>query len=423
MAFDINAATAILKQHYTSDEVKNLVYPDNPLFALVEKDTSFDGINLPIPVIYGNPQGASVAIGTAITNVGATKTKAFTITRSTEYGVASIDRQTMKATETKEGAFLKASKVEIDGIIHAVVRRISVGLYGDGTGVIGQISSGSNTATATITLADFVSGVPGSSAQVTHFEVGQVLVAAATSTGAIRTGTVTITNVDRVNGTLTASANWSTGITGCAASDYLFVQGDALNGGTVGSVKLVGVDQWVPMSATLGSGSYQGTLFGLDRTADRLRLAGIYYDGRGYPLEENLVELTAQIAQNGGRPSHCFLSFRNWSALEKALGSKVQYIDPVSADMPQVGFRGIRIMGSKGPIDVIPDLNCPNDRAYVLTLDTWKLYSLGDAPALVEDDGVMMLRDTSTDSFQVRVAAYLQLGCRAPGFNGVVQLA
>lgn len=34
---DLVSFAAALKQHYTSDRVENLVYPDNPLLALMPK--------------------------------------------------------------------------------------------------------------------------------------------------------------------------------------------------------------------------------------------------------------------------------------------------------------------------------------------------------------------------------------------------
>jgi len=77
------------------------------------------------------------------------------------------------------------------------------------------------------------------------------------------------------------------------------------------------------------------------------------------------------------------MSYTKFSDLEKALGSKVQYID-VKANA-EVGFRGIQINGPRGPIRCIPDQNCPSDRAFMLQMDVWKLYSLGKAPKMSRD--------------------------------------
>lgn len=59
MSLDLQSFDAALKQHYTSDTVEMMVYKDNPFLALVKKMEDFGGRNLPIPLIYGNPQGRS----------------------------------------------------------------------------------------------------------------------------------------------------------------------------------------------------------------------------------------------------------------------------------------------------------------------------------------------------------------------------
>lgn len=53
MALDLTSFASALKQHYTNDKVENLVYQDNPLFAMLSKYEQFGGKNLPIPILYG----------------------------------------------------------------------------------------------------------------------------------------------------------------------------------------------------------------------------------------------------------------------------------------------------------------------------------------------------------------------------------
>lgn len=95
--------------------------------------------------------------------------------------------------------------------------------------------------------------------------------------------------------------------------------------------------------------------------------------------------------------------------------SKVQYID-LKTEV-DVGFRGIVVNGPRGPIKVIADQDCPADKAYLLQLDTWKLLSRGQAPQILNMDGLDKLRDASADSIELRVGYYGQLSCSAPGYN------
>ena len=59
----------------------------------------------------------------------------------------------------------------------------------------------------------------------------------------------------------------------------------------------------------------------------------------------------------------------------------------------------------------------------MLQMDTWKLYSLGKAPKILDHDSLKMLRESSSDAVEVRVGYYAQLGCKCPGYNVNIKLA
>ena len=179
---------------------------------------------------------------------------------------------------------------------------------------------------------------------------------------------------------------------------------------------LSGLGSWLPESAPASTDSF----FGVNRSADASRLGGIRFAGGSLPLEEALIGAAARVAREGGKPDVCFVNYNNFGDLEKALGSKVSYVD-VKVN-PEIGFRGILIHGPRGPIKVVPDQNCPNGVAYMLQMDVWKLYSLGKAPKILDSDGLKFLRESTADAVEARIGYYAQLGCRAPGFNVRVAL-
>lgn len=401
MALDLSSFDAALKVHYTEDRIENMVYADNPLLAMVPKMESFGGKNLPIPIIHGNPQGRSATFATAQSNKTNSQIKDFVLTRAKDYSLASIDNETIDASKGNANAFMEAATTEIDGAIQAVTRSLAISMYGSGSGSIGQASA--NATGTTLQLKDIE--------DVTNFEVGMELVfSTADGGGSVKSGSVTVTGVNRDTGAVTVDAlNAIDTTTGVAANDYVFVEGDY-------DAKISGLRAWVPDSAP-GSAAF----FGVNRTADATRLGGIRYDGSAEPIEEALISAASRVAREGGRPDYVFMSYAKFADLEKALGSKVQYVDQrVNAE---IGFRGILIHGPRGPIRVIPDQNCPSSRAFMLQMNTWKLYSLGKAPKILDSDGLKMLRDSAADSVEVRVGYYAQLGCRAPGFNCNIQLA
>jgi hypothetical protein len=399
-ALDMTSFAGALKEHYAGQRVQNMVYKDNPLLAMLPKYEKFGGKNYPLPLIYGNPTGRSATFSTAQGNKNGSKIVEFLLTRSSDYALASISNEVLEASVGNVNAFMEAATCEIDGAINAAARSLAIGCYGSGSGTIGQVATASLGVT-TITLVNIN--------DITNFEVGMVLKAATTEAATtIRAGSVTITAIDRDLGTLTASANWSTGIAAIAQNDYLVPDGDA-------TLKVKGLAAWIPYAAPSATAFY-----GVDRTADVTRLAGVRQDGSAKPIEEALIDLASRIGREGGRPSHLFLDFSKYADLEKALGSKVQYI---SEKVGEVGFSGLQINGPKGMIKVIPDQNCPSNLGYMLSMDNWKLYSLGGAPKILDSDGMKMLRESSADAVEIRVGYYAALGCNGPAYSGVVKLS
>lgn len=400
MTLDVNSFVYSLKQIYTTDKVYNMVYRDNPLLALLPKYEQFGGEVLPVPVVYSNPQGRSASFSNAVSNQTDSKGIKFLLTRVSDYAVAQFSNEVMLASQGNSYAFLEAAKLQMDGAIQALSNAHALDIYRDGSGVRGQIASGQ--ATATITLSNVE--------DIVNFEVGMTLVAStAAGGGSVKSGSAVIAGIDRSAGTITFSAALNTLIATIAANDYLFVQGDY-------DAKCKGLGAWIPATSPSAT-----TFFGVDRTKDATRLGGLRLDISAKPLEEGLIDGARLVAREGGDPDHAFMSFNRYAQLEKALGSKVQYVDVMAnAD---IGFRGLMIQGPKKPIKVIPDRNCPDDRAFMVQLDTLKLYSLGKLAQIINGDGVSMLRTSTEDAFQVRIASYFNMGCRAPGYNINLKLA
>ncbi len=389
---------AALKQHYTNERIENMVYKDNPFLAMVAKYEDFGGENLKLPIKYGIPQGRSATFSDAQANKTNTQLKAFLLTRQADYSLASIANETIEASKGNANAFMEAATVEIDGAIESATRSLAIACFGDGSGAIGQVlATTSSVATFTLKQID----------DVTNFEVGMQLKLNATKTGSSGTlsTAVTVDGINRDTGVITLSASAS-----LTADHFIYQEGDY-------DAKIKGLNAWVPSSAPGSTDSF----FGVNRSSDATRLGGIRFDGSSLPIEEALIGGASRVAREGGKPDVCFMNYSNFADLEKALGSKVSYVDVKAS--PEIGFRGILVHGPRGPIKVIPDQNCPKDVAFMLQMDVWKLYSLGKAPKILDSDGLKFLRDSSADSVEVRVGYYAQLGCRGPGYNVRIALA
>lgn len=399
---DLTSMNAALKELYDGQVIENLVYADNPFMALLKKKTDFGGKYKPVPIITGASQGRSATFSNAQGNQSAVQVESFFLTRKSDYSIATIDNQTMLASRTDKMSFLEGAKLLIDGAIRSITLSAASSLFRSGTGSIGQLGSIS---TGVITLSN-----PN---DVVQFEVNMTLQANATDGGTPRAALGYVVAVNRSAGTVTVSATGLGGAAGSpalwAANDYLLVQGDV-------NAKMSGLAAWIPQVAPTSTAFY-----GVDRSVDVTRLGGVRYDGSAQSVEEALIDASSLLAREGGKATHVFVSFASYSALEKALGSKVQYVDLKGP--AEIAFRGIVLNGANSMMKVIPDRNCQPLTAYMLQLDTWTLESLGDCPQILRyGDGLEMLRVSNADAGEVRVGYYANLATNAPGWSCNVKL-
>lgn len=413
-----------LKQLYPSEVIRMMGYLNNPFYALIAKDETFTGESSKEPVVVSSVQNRSNSFSVANTSATNSIVRAFLVTRVQNYSMASIANETVLASESDKGAFLKALKFEMDKAIYSLTRSIAVQLYRSGTGSVARLS-------ATAVLNSSVTPIALSQAQsITNIEYGMNLAFSAADGGALRAYASTgcyVVSIDRIGGTFQVSATFggapaaiNTLITGIAVSDFVYESsGDAANGGS--PVAISGLDAWLPGSAVTNT-----LFFNVDRTLDKTRLAGIVYDGSSQNIEEALIDGAKYVAREGGRADHCFVSYDDYSNLVKSLSSKQQYLQytDVKVEEPgvSIGFNALLLIGPRGPIKVIPDQNCPSGKAYLLQMDTWKLKSLGEPARIFDGDSLTVIRDPSGDNLLVRCVSYTQLSCRAPGWNAVILL-
>lgn len=392
--------TFALKETYSGQVVQNMMYQNRPLFALLPKAENFGGKVYPQPVIVESGQGFSATFQNAQlqqTNVTGSE---FLMTVATDYGVATLTRLLMKQSGSDVYAFLDASETQMKTAINGLANRLAWKSYRDTFGVIGQLSSTSGVTTS-LTLLN--------QTDIVNFSVGQTLVASTQSNGtALKTGTLQITNINRGTGVITVSPSGATLSPVLAVSDFLYVAGDA-------TLSLAGLAAWLPTSDPTST-----AFFGVDRTVDIQRLSGVRANYTDRPTREALIDFGQQIYIAGGQPDYAFMNPVNYGRLLKSLETTKLFVDvPTEAG---VSFKALQFEYQAGVIKILPDRFCPINLNYWLSMDTWKLRSLGPAPEMVEEDGVTILRSPNSDSFEVRWAFYGNLMSNAPGWSGICQI-
>jgi len=386
------------KTLYSKDKIFDLVMAERPLLGLIPKSDNFKGESIKEAIIYGYPQGRSATFSNALAQITSSKVQAFEVTRKKDYGIVRIDNEALEASEGNEGAFFALKAKEMKNIMASLADNLWYSLYGDGTGTRAIVGAESTTSLTLATLDD-----------VSKFEVGMEVGARQTGAGAARTGTATITAINRETGVLTSDANWTSQITSLAATDELFVAGDK-------DALVSGLSAWIPSSAPGATAFY-----GVDRSVDPVRLGGIRYNGTGKAIHEAIVQALHYGRRNRAQGiTHAFIHPTKFAILALELENRVRYVrEGARGDgyVGKVSFEGIEVATPYGKVNVYPDEMCQNNVVWLLNLNTWKLRSLNGAPRLLNNFDKMLRTVQDADELELRAGYYANLCCAAPGFN------
>lgn len=335
-----------------------------------------------------------------------------------DYQLVTITNLLMEQTKTNAGAFVDGAKLQMDGGFRNITNNIAFELFSDGTGTRGQISSSGysfSNPTATITLSN--------ANDIVNFEVGMTLRASSTRGGAVSDDTGQIASVNRATGVMTLTMSDSSPDTEWANSAYLTVDGDLPTAGASGTSSYLcmsGLSAWIPSTSPASNDNF----WGVNRFADPTRLAGCRFNATAYTIEEGITNALAFLNREGGKPDLCIMDFASYANLVNSLGAKVAYVQ-VKHDEVDVAFEGIRFQSAYGVVTVLADRSCPAQTAFLLTMSTWKLRSLGKVPHILTYgmEGLEGLRVGNADALEIRIGYYGNLICSAPGWNCIVSLS
>ena len=408
---------AVLKDYYTDDKIKEQSYGENPFFAFVKKERGqmAGGRRYVQPVEFAHPGGSSANYAKAMTNGTTSQYEDFLIARKKQYQRVQVDHELMFATQSQRESFRKALD-EFDRGMKGLGEKIGRRLYRTQGGALAKMAN-SSVAVAVITLADKASSF--------NFHIGQILTfAAADGTGVEWDSgdTTTVTAVDNENGLITVADTLNVKITGITTTSYVFAEGDF-------GQCLSGLEDWLPVDnrATRLAASFHSVV----RSAAPDYLGGIYMDGTSMGgLDEVIIKLVGKIGKYGGQTSHIFANPESLSDLELISNSKMRIVAEVNSKIigdngdVLVGFTGYRAIVGGRSVKIYGDRNCPSNRLYALQLDTWTLWHTGNLVNWLGESytGSKLQPSQNDDCAEARLGSYQNLGCSAPGWNGVAKI-
>lgn len=408
MSLSLADINPVLEELYLSDStIPDQIMRNNPMMGMLPKSTDGGGKYRHVHLRHVRPQGRSAVFATAQANTVGSVRKAFDVIWRSNYQTAEVDGDVIDDAQGNKTIIIEHIKAEMDGALDNLRDDIAMNLFRNEGGARGQIASGITG--ATITLVD--------PTDIVNFEIGMVLEASdydGVGSGTDRTGTATVVALDRDLGTITTSADWDTLLTTLAALDFLFEEDDR-------GVKMAGFDSWIPEVAPTGGDSH----FGVDRSVDPVRLAGVRYDGTGQPLEEAIVQGAARVRRwKKASPIDCaFLNPTRYAALEVSLEGRKR-VQEVKGSGPaaHIGYNAIMIASPHGDIPVLSDPNCQEDICWLINKGSWMIETVGAMARLLDEDGNAFLRKNNADGYELRVKNRGNMWCREPGSNGRIAI-
>lgn len=403
----------VLEELYLRDNViPDQIFRDNPLLGMLPKSTEGGGKYRHVHMRHIRPQGRSASFSTAQSNSVGSKRVGFDVTWVSNYQVAGIDGDVIDDASGNETILIDHIQSEMDGALDNMRDDLAHSVFnnsGGARGVVGTLGNGSGT-NDLVTLAD--------PEDVAHFEVGMKIVFSAndgSSSGhSLKSSTAsTIEIVDRDAGTIEFEENVATN-SSAAADDYMFVEGDFQS-------KWGGLDGWVPSSApTTGDDWY-----GVDRSVDPVRLAGVRYTGTGMPLETAIINGSARVRRwkKGASINLGVMNPIKWAQLEVSLGDRKR-IQEVKGEGPaaHIGYDAIMLATPNGQVPIISDPNAPSDTIWLLNKDSWMIETVGDMVRLLDEDGLPFLRQNSSDGYELRIKSRGNVWCKEPGSNARITI-
>lgn len=412
MGLDITTFTPMLKKYYTPRNVELITYKHFPTLRLLSKREDWTGSTYEMPLWDESAQ----AVGHDFVDAQEGKDKGqytvFSLTRSKIYGFAQLDRLAMKVSMGDKRTFLRAFTAEVDGVLQLLGRELASKIFmtrANIRGTIGAIANGDGT-NDRVTLAN--------RQDVVKFSVGMgVLAGDGTAAGLESATPLFVRKIDRSNGylffTATRGSATPANVTSAAGSwdvaDSLHRYGDLTAADD--TLGIAGIPEWVPETAPDST-----SFFGVDRSVDTDRRGGIRVDGDGLTMEDALIEAGMRSFEAGGHLSHFVMNPLRIGYLIREVGSKLVRDEKTSA---KIGTAAFSVHTPAGEQTVYGDPFCPVDKIYGLNIKTWELVSSGALPELFDDD-LKMLREATSDAYEVRMGGYGQLGCHKPGDNLVI---
>ena len=383
---------------------------DNVILGRIKKNSAFVGKQIDIPVIQSI--GGGVGAGTLPTanenKIGLAKLQ----TPKKLYAVVSIDRETMKASKTDEGSFVRMTKFPVQMAVKSFNRNLTRQiLKGDldgtnaGSGALLTWATGNTAAAAAKVYFDNSDTYDLSLFEA--IEIGDLLDVIDSDGSTVNTADAEVVDVVIVrDADGYAGANsyieFASAPATVANGDYLVMQNS-------NDLEIEGIKGVV--SAT--SGTYKNISIGR-------RWQSYQKSAASAAISTDLLnDLVINVKrQCGESPDMLLVSHHQLIKIINLLEDAKRYSLPARDKKfkGQISFAGVEFLSADGPIPVIADRFMDSGEVFALNTKHIELHQRPSGMEWFDEDGTVFLRE-SGDSYEARYGGYCELFVN-PHFQG-----
>ncbi len=366
----------------------------NVLLARVKKNYNFtgDSITIPVPNKFGGGVGSNL-----LPSPNASNTLKATLTAKKLYAVVQVDRESIKASQSEEGAYVKMLKHSAEKAVESWMRNMSRILFNDGTGALG-----SYTATPTGTASAPVVVISTATWKEANWEEGDYVNIDTDSSvfevTAVAPATRTVT-LSRVSGSLDISSD--------TTDRTIYMQ----NSKDADPEGLKGV-----LDAT-SSTKYGVTI---QRRFQATQIAAASAAISEALMNQAMLEVERKTGKSPNLILCSYTQHRKLLALFPIADVKRMEIEPRDQRLVgKISLNGIEFNANNGKsVPIVAERFCDEDRIYFLNDNMIEIHHRPDF-GWFDDDGTVFLRDATTDSYSARYGGYLQVFIN-PAFHAVI---
>lgn len=380
-SFSLSTASDVFKRKYLKLS-ENMYNSSNNTTNRIKRDHGFTGNNLykAIPLSFSGGVGSG-----SIPTANVADYDQAVISAKKVYATATIDRETIKASMSDEGAFVRGLKEVVKKAVESFNRNDSRIFFGNGDGALGVVDSVSGSNPYVLTIAAGYNEANFEENDLVNIETGN-------------TDPFEITLVDpQSDGTLDVTVNRLSGSQAPAGTDEIFMQNS---------------EDADPSGLELVTDATSSTLYSV--TVAR-RWQSTQKDLSSVSVSiDHMNEVCLEIERKkGGYVNHIVTSYtqyRKLLALHDDL--KTYEVGPrYGSDKlkAKFSFNGLSLLTTKGTVPIVPDRFCPPDRVYFLDVDSITRYHRPDF-GWMDDDGTVFLRthQSGTDGYEAYYGGYYE---------------